>query len=471
MIVYCRALWHPVWDSELSGNDAMDRAEIRQVKRKYRMNYTARLAWSVVMFAIVLYKFEGIIVALSAAHLALSLAWTALVETESRVIFIENLRFLRIAMDAFLYTLAIYITGGTESFCLLSYIIFIMMTSLYATNRYGVFAIVTCVLYFNVMTALIYLEILPPVNILAGDAPVEAHITVATIAFSNFILLMVSIVMNVSAHSLYASLLHKTTELEVERNKLKARNATIESELAMARSIQDRIIPARGPADYIHVMYKPMDQVGGDFFDFFDFIGSERKGIFLSDVSGHGVPAAFITSMIKSLLLQAGTRVYDPAELLRYMNDVLVDQTAGNFVTAFYGIVDPDAKTIIYSNAGHPHPYVITADSIGQLNGGKCIPMAILRSDNFFKDDLHFHNSEDRLPAGGKLLLYTDGLSEANKPKNKTSHFEDGPMLKVFRDLSMDPGEGFLRGLYSRLVEFHGQDNFEDDICLICVET
>ncbi len=460
----------PVGSSTI-GKSSMDRADIRQIKRKYRVNYSGRLAWSVVMFAVVLYSFGGLIAALSGAHLAISLVWIALVETESRVIFIENLRFVRIGMDAFLYTMVIYITGGTTSFCLLSYIIFIMMTSLYATKRYGIFAIVTCVIFFNAMTALIYLEVLPPVNILAGDAPVGASINIPTVALSNFILILVSVIMHISAHSLYASLLNKSSELEVERNKLKARNATIESELAMARSIQDRIIPAKVPADYIHVMYKPMDQVGGDFFDFIYFGGTERTGIFLSDVSGHGVPAAFITSMIKTLLLQAGTRVYDPAELLRYMNDVLVDQTAGNFVTAFYGIVDPDSKSIVYSNAGHPHPYVITPDSIMQLSGGKCIPMAIVQSDNLHMTDIHFNNSEDKLPEGGKLLLYTDGLTEANHPGDRTAFFENGPLQQAFHDLSRDPGEGFLCGLYSRLVEFRGQDNFEDDICLICVET
>ncbi|MEI7652004.1 MAG: DUF1501 domain-containing protein, partial [Verrucomicrobiota bacterium] len=81
-----------------------------------------------------------------------------------------------------------------------------------------------------------------------------------------------------------------------------------------------------------------MEEVGGDFYDFINFRDSEKIGIFISDVSGHGVPAAFITSMIKTTILQSGERKENPAELLTYINDLLHNQTGGNFITTFYGI-------------------------------------------------------------------------------------------------------------------------------------
>ena len=88
--------------------------------------------------------------------------------------------------------------------------------------------------------------------------------------------------------------------LQAERNQLFDRNRLMKRELEMARRIQQALIPQETPNKNIFSLYRPMEEVGGDYFDFFR-IGDEGKiGVFLSDVSGHGVPAAFITSMIKS---------------------------------------------------------------------------------------------------------------------------------------------------------------------------
>ena len=90
----------------------------------------------------------------------------------------------------------------------------------------------------------------------------------------------------------------RTIELEREKELLRSRNETIENELIIAKKIQKQIIPRTSPVDNIYAFYKPMDKVGGDFYDFIKYRESEKIGIFLSDVSGHGVPAAFITSMV-----------------------------------------------------------------------------------------------------------------------------------------------------------------------------
>ena len=101
-------------------------------------------------------------------------------------------------------------------------------------------------------------------------------------------------------------IIEKQALLESERNTLFERNRLIGRELEMARRIQQRLIPQDTPNERIAFLYRPMEEVGGDYFDFLQLSDGAKIGMFLSDVSGHGVPAAFITSMIKSSLTQAG---------------------------------------------------------------------------------------------------------------------------------------------------------------------
>ncbi|HPB81969.1 MAG TPA: PP2C family protein-serine/threonine phosphatase [Spirochaetota bacterium] len=271
------------------------------------------------------------------------------------------------------------------------------------------------------------------------------------------------------SESLEKTVNERTRELEIERTRLHRRNKIMENEIALARKIQEKLIPDGNPASYISSLYKPMEEVGGDFYDFIKLDDSNRIGIFLSDVSGHGVHAAFITSMIKTILLQAGDRIYDPAGLLLYMNEVLQGQTAGNFVTAFYGIFNPDDSSLYYSNAGHNQPYIITPECVSQLQGGKNTAIAMFPNNMLSKANKKFLNFQEQVPSGSKLLLYTDGLVEA-RPVGEDIFFEYANMEDVFRAHAGVHCSDFLDILMQELTSFRKSDSFEDDICLICMD-
>jgi len=271
------------------------------------------------------------------------------------------------------------------------------------------------------------------------------------------------------SESLEQTVNERTRELEIERTRLHRRNRIMEHEIALARKIQESLIPDGNPAAYISSLYKPMEEVGGDFYDFIRLDGSDKIGVFLSDVSGHGVHAAFITSMIKTILLQAGDRIYDPAGLLLYMNEVLQGQTAGNFVTAFYGIFNPDDSSLYYSNAGHNQPYIITPDRVSQLQGGKNTAIAMFPNNMLAKANKKFLNFHEQVPSGSKLLLYTDGLVET-RPVGEDIFFEYANMEEVFRAHAGVHCSGFLDILMQELTSFRKSDSFEDDICLICMD-
>jgi len=258
-------------------------------------------------------------------------------------------------------------------------------------------------------------------------------------------------------------------ELKKERNELETRINIMNKELEMARLIQQKLIPESIPDSNIFSLYKPMEAVGGDLLDFFEFHPSKKIGIFLSDVSGHGVPAALITSMIKSSLVESARREMDPAKLLMHLNDLLRIQTEDNFVTAFYGIFNPEDRSIVFSNAGHHPPTVIFKNKIGTLDGSRSLPLAVLCNDDMKDTGNSYTNSKAILPKNSKLVLYTDGLVEArgiDKSSKDYGHIINRRFLE-FKNLNC---KGFVEALYDNLIEFRGGNSFDDDICLICMD-
>ncbi|MCP4129519.1 MAG: SpoIIE family protein phosphatase [bacterium] len=261
----------------------------------------------------------------------------------------------------------------------------------------------------------------------------------------------------------------RTKELNSERDRLKERTVAIEIEMDLAKRIQQKLIPASAPADYIHSLNKPMDLLGGDFYDFLRFRDSKTIGIFISDVSGHGVPASFITSMVKTSLLQAGALKDDPAMLLGYLNEILMEQTAGNFVTAFYGVYYPETKKIRYANAGHNQPYLIAESGITAFDGKKGLPLAIMKTEEMEEMGKGFVNNEFNLNGMKKILFYTDGLVEATHSNDTGITFEDAGVEDVLFKLRDRSCNEFIDDLYTELVNFRGSPNFEDDVCMICL--
>lgn len=254
----------------------------------------------------------------------------------------------------------------------------------------------------------------------------------------------------------------------VQQELIREQHARIENELVLARNIQKQLIPPVSPAGYMSFFYHPMELVGGDFFDFVPFRESHRTGIFISDVSGHGVPAAFITSMLKSVLLQSGERREDPAALLDYINRVIGKQTDGNFITALYGIYDSRERSFHFANAGHNDPLLI-GNEVSYLNSAKGCPIAVpwelLRPGNCRRAE----NSTVSLEPGSKLLLYTDGFTETT-PAGGEVDFENSDMRELLMQHRDQPCTEFVTRVFNGLVAFNGRNKFEDDICMVCLD-
>jgi len=260
----------------------------------------------------------------------------------------------------------------------------------------------------------------------------------------------------------------KSEELQVERNELKDRIKIMDDELDMARLIQEKLIPSAAPGDNIFFLYKPMQAIGGDFFDFLK-LSESKIGIFIGDVSGHGVPAALITSIIKSSIHQSKMYYSDPSSMLLHLNHILSTLTEDIFVTAFYGIYDSNDRSIIYSNAGHHSPAVISKNSIAALTKSRSIPLAVMGNTELVETGREFTNSTEIIPLNSKILFYTDGLVDVKCLRQRDVNFGDRFKERLMR-LEKFTSKDFAENLYIELIEFRGSESFDDDICIVCVD-
>jgi phosphoserine phosphatase RsbU/P len=187
------------------------------------------------------------------------------------------------------------------------------------------------------------------------------------------------------------------------------RLVVIDRELAIARHIQSSILPQAMPRVSgltLAARYRPMNAVAGDFFDFLEIDG-HRLGVLVADVSGHGVPAALIASMVKVALASQQDRADHPAAVLTAMNETLCGQLAAQYVTAAYLYIDTHSGLMRYAAAGHPPMLRVI---LGRVEVDELEKNGLILG---FTRGVHYEELEQPLEAGDRLLLYTDGLIEA----------------------------------------------------------
>ena len=196
------------------------------------------------------------------------------------------------------------------------------------------------------------------------------------------------------------------------REQLAQQLLAIQKEMETARQIQLSILPSQIPKIEgldIAARYVPMTSVAGDFYDFI-VVDEKHIGILVADVSGHGMPAALIASMLKIALSAQVAQAADPAQVLLGLNQSLCGKFQHHYVTAAYLFVDLQKRTLTYAGAGHP-PLL--------LWGGSSDGVRAVEENGLFLGAFEFATySSVELPLlpGHWGLLYTDGISETTNP-------------------------------------------------------
>ncbi len=260
---------------------------------------------------------------------------------------------------------------------------------------------------------------------------------------------------------------HTHLVLREAREQLARQLLDINNELEMAREIQLSILPhdipkIRGLA--IAARYIPMSLVAGDFYDFV-IVDEKRLGILVADVSGHGLPAALIASMLKVALAAQSPHAFDPARVLSGLNQTLCGNFRNHFVTAAYAFVDTEKNSIRYAGAGHP-PLLLWRES--SMGASEVLENGLLLG---LFPDAPYSVAEVYVEPGDKLVLYTDGILETRSP----SKDEFGPeLLKVFLESKHNlKADEFADSLLDELTgwsENRKGDGQEDDITLLVID-
>ena len=246
-----------------------------------------------------------------------------------------------------------------------------------------------------------------------------------------------------------------------------AKKTAMESELNVARKIQMSMIPTKFPPfpkrhDIdIYGSLTPAKAVGGDLFDF--FIRDERLFFCVGDVSGKGVPAALMMTVVHYLFRSITPHFDDPGRIVEIMNDCLAsDNKSLMFCTFFLGVLDLRTGHLIYSNAGHEAPFIV-ALGVEILPVDSNMALGVM-------EERPFTTQEIQLPADSLMFLYTDGLTEAANQDGKLfgkQRVEEA--LKRALDDGMTSGADYVARMTDEVAAFVKEAPQADDLTLLAI--
>lgn len=271
-------------------------------------------------------------------------------------------------------------------------------------------------------------------------------------------------------------------EEKLLKEQLMSRQKQMDQELKLAQRIQQSLLPGSFPEDIglnFFASYIPLESVGGDFYDVTHFNstpdqpeGRNGSAVFIADVSGHGVPAAFIASMAKIGWQNALSIDPDPGSVLSRLNDLLYEKISGNFLTAFMGFFErkiSDEKfngnemrgVFRFSSAGH-HPAIL-------LRPG-CIPEQLQSQGQLIGifQDIKIKTNSIPFYRGDRFVFFTDGFPEARSPDGNLLGMEG--FLRILHESAGIEGNLFCTKIVEGLLHFLAGSNIEDDLTLVVVD-
>ncbi len=248
---------------------------------------------------------------------------------------------------------------------------------------------------------------------------------------------------------------------QIEKNKL-------DVDLGLAYEIQSMLLPKTFP-DVANLdmasIYQAAQKVGGDLFDVFG-LGPNKVGIAIADVSGKGIPASLLMAICQSNLRHLAQNIESPAEVLRELNEVMLDETRPEmFVTIIYAVLDLDSDELVFARGGHELPILVHSegDEIRvNLLPGEGMALGLV-PDNIFITAI----TDIRMPfrKGDILTLYTDGVTEVTNSEGM--EFCNKRLGDVIKSLHKRDSEEIAKGILDRISLFSGSESQSDDFTVV----
>ena len=269
-------------------------------------------------------------------------------------------------------------------------------------------------------------------------------------------------------------------QISLYNRELCARNSQMEEDLQMARELQQAFLPHQFPSFPRQVpvtesalrfcsQYIPTTEVGGDFFHILP-ISDTVAGVFICDVMGHGVRAALVTAIQRTLVEELAGAAMDPGRFLSLINRslmaILRRTHTPTLVSAFYLVMDVATGELSYASAGHPAPLHVHRDAcwveaLGDGTGKAGPALGIF--DGWTYDTHHTQVSAHDL-----VMLYTDGLCEVEN--NQGEYYDQSGVLDTVRTRMHMPAPQLFEEVVGEARRFSATANFTDDVCMVGLE-
>lgn len=242
------------------------------------------------------------------------------------------------------------------------------------------------------------------------------------------------------------------------------RLVAVSRELDLAREIQQSILPRALPdiaGLQLAACYLPMNAIGGDFYDF-DTQRANQLGVIVADVSGHGVPAALVASMVKIAFAAEADLLDRPGLALTNINRTLCGRFAGAYVTACCGFIDAHNRTLRYASAGHPAPLLRRRDGRVEALDQHGVLLA-------FDAGARYATVDVALDAGDRLVFFSDGLVEACNAADE--FFGDARLEQILVASATITPQQFVAQIVADVRGWVGPDtHLRDDVTVVVID-
>jgi len=244
------------------------------------------------------------------------------------------------------------------------------------------------------------------------------------------------------------------------RRKAQQREAEEKQELAEAREIQQALLPKTIPQLHGYEIcgeWQPARVVSGDYFDV-SKCSETRAELCIADVIGKGMPAALLMSNLQAVIKAYACGAARPREVAGALNRIIRGNIMpGKFITLFYGRLDAAEKRLTYANAGHNAPILVRRD-------GSCLRLATGGAALGVFKDWEYEQGEVDIAAGDRLVLFTDGVTEARSGNDE--EFGEDRLVELVRQNREVGAAELQKRILTAVTEFCG-GNFHDDATVL----
>lgn len=268
-------------------------------------------------------------------------------------------------------------------------------------------------------------------------------------------------------------------KLALRNAELEEINERLKQELKTAAEIQHSLLPVNMPVlDGINVAWRlrPCEELAGDILNIFN-LDEDEIGLYVLDVSGHGVPAALLAVTLSRMLSpvidqdsllksrnfsREGYKITSPARVANQLNRRFqVDTNNGQYFTLQYGVLNKKSRRLRYVSSGHPGMIYMPKKADAAVMSSPSLPIGFSESNQYQENIIQLH-------PGDRLYLYSDGIPEAENREN--CHFGTGRMIDILQNCAALSLDESLDILLKSVEEWSGTSAMKDDITLLGIE-